>query len=70
MNMEVPGIRRRGRPRMRWRDTVNRDMQEKNVSEVMVHDRRRWRRLITNSDPISRWEKLKIKKKKMVSWQD
>ena len=52
MNLEVPGTRKRGRPKMRWRDTVNRDMREKNVSERMVQDRRRWRRLITNSDPI------------------
>ena len=52
MNMEVPGTRRRGRPRMRWRDSVNRDMRERNVNEGLVHDRRRWRRLTTNSDPI------------------
>ena len=51
MNMEVPGTRRRGRPRMRWRDSVNRDMREKEVNEDIVQDRRRWRRLITNSDP-------------------
>ena len=36
MNMEVPGTRKRGRPKMRWKDTVNRDMQGKNVSETMV----------------------------------
>ena len=52
MNMEVQGTRKRGRPKMRWRDAVNRDMREKNVSERMAQDRRRWRRLIANSDPI------------------
>ena len=32
MNMEVPGRRRRGRPRKRWRDTLNEDMRENKQS--------------------------------------
>ena len=52
MNMEVPGTRRRGRPRMRWRDSVNRDMREKDVAEGLAQDRILWKRQITNSDPI------------------
>ena len=31
MNMEVPGKRKRGRPRKRWKDSIKEDMLEKNV---------------------------------------
>ena len=52
MNMEVPGKRGRGRPRKRWKDTLNEDMREKDVQVDDTQDRSRWRRLIRNSDPI------------------
>ena len=52
MNMEVPGKRRRGRPRKRWKDTLNEDMRKKDVQVNDTQDRNRWRRLIRNSDPI------------------
>ena len=52
MKMEVPGKRRRGRPRKRWKDTLNEDMREKDVQVNDTQDRCRWRRLIRNSDPI------------------
>ena len=52
MNMEVPGKRRRGRPKKRWKDTLNEDMREKDIQVNDTQDRCRWRRLIRNSDPI------------------
>ena len=52
MNMEVPGTRRRGRPRKRWEDTLNEDMREKDIRVDDTQDRSRWRRLTRNSDPI------------------
>ena len=52
MNMEVDGRRRRGRPRVRWKDNIANDMRERGLREQEVQDRRRWRRLIGNSDPI------------------
>ena len=52
MNMEVPGRRKRGRPRKRWKDTLNEDMRDKNLQREDTQDRSRWRRLIRNSDPI------------------
>ena len=61
--MEVPERRKRSKPRKRWKDTLNEDMREKDVQVNDTKDRSRWRRLIRNSDPIWRWEKLKIKKK-------
>ena len=52
MDMELDGRRRRGRPRCRWKDNVANDMREKGLREQDTQDRRRWRRLIGNSDPI------------------
>ena len=52
MNMEVPGKRKRGRPRKRWKDTIKEDMLEKNVQVDDTQDRSRWRRLTRSSDPI------------------
>ena len=51
MNLEVPGRRRRGRPRMRWRDCVENDMREKGMNVDAVDNRVEWRRLSKNSDP-------------------
>ena len=52
MEMEADGRRRRGRPRMRWRDCVAADSREKNLDLRVAGDRLRWRRLIKNSDPV------------------
>ena len=52
MDMEVEGRRRRGRPKFRWKDNIANDMREKGLREQDVLDRRSWRRLIRNSDPI------------------
>ena len=52
LEMEVPGHRRRGQPKYRWKDKVNVDMLEKNLLEHEVLDRCEWQRLARNSDPI------------------
>ena len=52
MNMEVPGKRKRGRPRKRWKDTIKEDMLEKNVQVDDTQDRSRWRRLTRSKDLI------------------
>ena len=44
--MEVPGKRRRGRPKRRWLDNIRNDL-----SGEEVQDRVQWRRLIRNIDP-------------------
>ena len=51
MEMEVDGTRRRGRPRIRWRDCVRDDMRERGLQDEMAHDRSSWRRLIRNGNP-------------------
>ena len=52
MNMEVPGKRKRGRPRKRWKHTIKEDILEKNVQVDDTQDRSGWRRLTRSSDPI------------------
>ena len=51
MGMEVPGKRRRGRPKRRWLDSIRNDFSERRLSEEDSQDRPRWRRLIRLIDP-------------------
>ena len=50
--MEVPGKRKRGGPKLRWKDRIKADMIEKNLIEHQVMNRNEWKRLAKNSDPI------------------
>ena len=50
MGMEVPGKRRRGRPKRRWLDSIRNDLSERGLSEEDAQDRPRWRRLIRHID--------------------
>ena len=43
--MEVPGKRRRGRPKRRWLDSIRNDLSERRLSGENAQDRSRWRRL-------------------------
>ena len=45
LGMEVPGKRRRGRPKRRWMDNIRNDLSERGLSEEDAQDRSRWRRL-------------------------
>eukprot|EP00795_Rhopilema_esculentum_P004807 gene4807-21118_t len=60
--LKIPGYRRRGRPKFRWKDRLKEDMREKNLNVHQVGDREKWKRLSRNSDPIKRWVKLQEKK--------
>ena len=51
MEGEVQGRRRRGRPKIRWKDRIAADMAERGLSGDDCEDRGNWRRLIQNSDP-------------------
>ena len=51
MAMEVPGKRRRGRPKRRWMDTIGNDLSEKELSREDTQDRAKWRHLIRHIDP-------------------
>ena len=45
MGMEVPGKRRRGRPKRRWMDTIGNDLSEKELSREDTPDHAKWRSL-------------------------
>ena len=43
MEMELPGTRKRGRPKRRFLDVVKEDMGEVGVKETDIEDRKMWR---------------------------
>ena len=53
MVMEVPGKRRRGRPKRRWLDNIRNDLSERELSREDAQDRVKikWRSLMRNIDP-------------------
>ncbi|XP_069977528.1 uncharacterized protein [Penaeus vannamei] len=51
MEMHVDG-RRRGRPKLRWRDRLKEDLEDKGLRREGAMDRTRWKRLARNSDLI------------------
>ena len=51
MAMEVPGKRRRGRPKRRWLDNIKNDLSERELSGEDTQDRAKWRRIIRHIDP-------------------
>ena len=51
MAMEIPGKRRRGRPKRRWMDTIGNDLSEKELSREDTQDRAKWRSLVRHIDP-------------------
>ena len=51
MEMAVPGIRKRGRPRRRWMDLVREDMERVGAKEGDEVDRVKWRLLSRCGDP-------------------
>ena len=55
--MELPGKRKRGRPKRMFMDVVKEDMAEVEVTEEDTVDRNNWRRKIRCGDPC--WEKPK-----------
>ena len=52
-NMEIPGRRRRGRPKTRWKDSVRRDMKEVGLTSDIAQERNTWKKIVKNhcSDP-------------------
>lgn len=46
MELQVEGVRGRGKPRRRWGDCIRDDLREKDLSGEEALDKREWRRLI------------------------
>ena len=51
MEMAVPGIRKRGRPKRRWMDLVREDMEKVGAREGDKVDQVKWRLLSRCGDP-------------------
>ena len=53
VDMGIPGRRRRGRPKTRWKDCARRDMAEIGLEREDAVDRNNWKRTLKNhySDP-------------------
>ena len=51
MEMELPGKRRRGKPKRRFLDVVKEDMEEVGAKETDVEDRKVWRMMIRCGHP-------------------
>ncbi|XP_027229489.2 uncharacterized protein [Penaeus vannamei] len=52
MEMHVDGRRRRGRPKLRWRDRLKEDLEDNGHRREDAMGRTRWKRLARNSDTI------------------
>ena len=65
MVMEVPGKRRRGRPKQRWLDSIRNDLSQREFSGEDAQDCVKLRLLIRNIEPTSKWERMQKKKKKI-----
>ena len=66
MVVEVPGERRRGRPKWRWLDNNKNDLSERELSREEAQDRVQWRRLIRRIDFTQKREKIRKKKKRTI----
>ena len=51
LRLEVPGKRRRGRPKRKFTDVVREDMRAIGVTEQDARDRVKWREMACCSDP-------------------
>ena len=51
MKIEAPGRRPAGRPKLRWQDTLSRDMEAVGLQPYMARNRTTWRTRATISDP-------------------
>ena len=51
LGMELPGIRKWGRPKRRFMDVVKKDMRALRLTEEEAMDRGVWRRKIRCADP-------------------
>jgi exonuclease III len=51
--LEVDGKRPRGRPKLRWKDVVRKDMSDRKIDVSLANDRILWRAAIRSPDPTS-----------------
>ena len=61
LDVDIPGKRRRGRPKLRWTDACKRDMTKVGMKESNTTNRAAWRKKIDShtSDPREAGDKKK-----------
>ena len=64
MTKAIPGKRKRGRPKTRWKDVCKRDMQNVGLREGDEGDRAYWKETINNHSGDPRWREKPEEKKK------
>ena len=64
MTKAIPGKRKRGRPKTRWKDVCKRDMQTVGLREGDEGDRAYWKETINNHSGDPRWREQPEEKKK------
>ena len=68
MEMELPGKKKRGKPKRRFLDVVKEDMGKVGPKETDVEHRKVWRMMIRCDHPERKVRKEKKKKKKKQIW--
>ena len=63
LDVDIPGIRRRGWPNLRWKDACKRDMTEVGLKEDKITNRAAWRNTIISYTGDLRWRDKPGKKK-------
>ena len=66
MTKAIPGKRKRGRPKTRWKDVCKRDMQTVGLREGDAGDRAYWKEMINNHSGDPRWREKPEEKKKIT----
>ena len=52
-NLNVEGVRPRGRPKLRWKDTVEKDMKEMGIGISLAKYREKWKKKTHVADPVT-----------------
>ena len=52
--MELPGRRKQGRPKRRWRDCVREDMTKCGLTEADAQDRSKWKKVNLLWQPLKK----------------
>ena len=66
LEMEVEGVRTRGRPKRRWMDCVRNYLKGKQLSVEDVHDWVKWRQTVKNIEPAQSGKKCMEKEEEEV----
>ena len=65
--MEVEGVRPRGRPKLRYMDTIKRDINKNGLADVNIIDRDDWRMVVLSRVTHLRGRVFKVRKHLLIS---